>query len=119
MVSQENRLRYRSILIAREVKWLFCAVPERFLKVLLRRFLPGAVARWLFQSPEGAVTRAGEVLLADLREYSGLGRSAFNSDPLKMARIAGRQDVVLRIVNYLNLDEREVQKLMELDDGLE
>ncbi|WP_156522168.1 Bbp19 family protein [Croceicoccus mobilis] len=106
-VTPGNRLRWRAICVSRMVKDVFWAVvPRRWLW------------RWLFLDEEGRVHRPGEAVLADLRDYAGLGRSNFNSDPLMMARLAGRQDVALRIINYLNLDEAQVQQLMEIDDGL-
>ncbi len=117
-VTVENRLRYRAILIGREVKSIFHGVPDRFARRLVGRWLGPALWRWLFLSPDGEPTRAGEVLLAELREFAFVGRTTFDSDPLVMARREGRREVVLRILNYLNLDEVIVRKLMELDDGL-
>jgi hypothetical protein len=35
-----------------------------------------------------------------------------------MARRQGRRDVWLRISNYLLLDEEQVNRLMEVDDGV-
>lgn len=112
-VSEVNRARYRATMISREVKWLFQAIPERF-----RQRIRARLWRWLFLSPEGEVHRAGEIVLADLREFAA-GQPLFSPDPLTMARRAGRREVLERIVNYLNLDEQTVRKLMELDDGLE
>lgn len=112
-VTEENRMRYRAMLISREVKWLFMAVPERW-----RDAMQGLFWRWLFLAPDGTPHHAGEVLLADLREFA-TGQPLFSSDPLIMARRAGRREVFERIINYLNLDEDMVQKMMELDDGLE
>lgn len=117
-VTETNRLRFRHILIGREVKWLFMAVPTRFAEKILRRWFVGMVWRWLFLSPEGEVTRAGEVLLSELRDRYMLG-TAFSSDPLIMARNCGRREVVQEIIDYLNLDEYRVQQLMRLDDGLD
>jgi hypothetical protein len=113
-VSPENRLRYRSILIAREVKALLCAVPEI---MGLRR--PRQLWRWLFLGPDGKPHRAGNVVLADLRAFAGLDRATiFDPDPVVMAYREGKRAAAMRIFNYLNLDEADVQKLMELDDGL-
>jgi hypothetical protein len=113
-VSENNRLRYRAMLISREVKWLFQAIPERW-----RVRLTGWLARQLFLSPEGKVHHAGEIVLADLRDFAAVGMPIFSSDPLIMARRLGRREVVERLINYLNLDEGTVQQLMRLDDGLE
>lgn len=113
-VSETNRVRYRAMLISREVKWLLMATPDRW-----RQRLSGWVARQLFLAPNGQVHRSGEILLADLRDFAAVGMPIFSSDPLIMARRLGRREVVERIVNYLNLDEQAVQQLMRLDDGLE
>jgi len=67
---------------------------------------------------DGAVNRSGEAVLADLREFTFATKSAFSTDPLVMARREGRRDVMLRIMDFLNLDEDGVRKMMEIDDGL-
>lgn len=112
-VSAENRVRYRAILIGRAVKWVFKAVPDRW-----REHLAAPFWRWAFVSAEGQLHRSGEIMLADLREFC-TATPVFSTEPLVMARRAGRREVFERIVNYLNLDEAQVQKIMELDDGLE
>ncbi|OYX62732.1 MAG: hypothetical protein B7Y88_13850 [Sphingomonadales bacterium 32-64-17] len=117
-VSQANRIRYRATLISREVKALFKAVPSRFFERLAGRFLFGRLLRWLFLGREGEVHRAGEIVLAELRNRYML-KPVFSTDPLVMARRAGQREVLEDIFNYLNLDETTVRKLMELDDGLE
>ena len=104
-----NRRRVRAVLSARRFKELFAwAVPTRWL------------FRWLFRDESGALRRVGEHVLADLRGFcrASPGETIFDSDPLVMARREGRREVFMRIVNFLNLDEREVQQLMELDDGI-
>jgi hypothetical protein len=108
-VSETNRLRYRAVLISREVKALFHNVIPR-----------GILWRWAFFGADGTTLRTpGEILIADLREFAFLdGRSIFHSDAMVMARREGRREVGMRILNYLNLDENAVQKIMELDDGL-
>lgn len=113
-VSQTNKARYRAMLLARDFKWLFSAVPARF-KGRLRRWF----WRALFLAEDGKPHLVGEHALADLRDFAMVGRPIFSSDPLVTARRLGRREVVERIFNYLNLDEGTVQKLMELDDGLE
>lgn len=112
-VSVENRLRWKSILISREVKWIFKAVPTS-----LRERMQERLWRWLFISEDGQIHRAGEVLLADLRDFSSYGRVVVDSDPILMARREGRRDVFARIINYLGVDETVVHAMMELDDGL-
>jgi hypothetical protein len=93
-VSQINRLRFRATRLSREFKGMFLG-------------------------PDGTPHVPGEHALADLRDFAMVGQPIFSTDPLIMARRLGRREVVERIFNYLNLDEGIVQKLMELDDGLE
>lgn len=119
-VSERNRLRYRAIEISKAVKWIFCAVPERFAKDVLRRWFVGWILRWLFLGENGQVHRAGEIVLAELRDrYNYSNSSGFSQDPIVMARNVGRREVLQDLFAYLNLDERRVQTLMRLDDGLE
>lgn len=110
-ITTANRMRYRAILIAREVSWLFRAVPDRWAGAIT-----APLWRALFLAEEGHLHRAGEIVLADLREFAV--KPVFDPDPLVMARRAGRREVFDRIVNYLNLDEGAVQKIMQLDDGI-
>lgn len=118
-VSRDNRTRYRLILVSREVKSLFMAVPERLAKRLLGRWFFGVLLRWLFLGPDGSPHRAGEIVLAELRRRSGFGRySIFDPDPHVLAYREGQRAVVQELFNHLNLDERQVQTLMEVDDGL-
>ncbi len=117
-VSPENLVRFRAIMVSRWVKALFKGVPERFALAIARRTLFGMVLRWLFLSPEGKVHRAGEIVLAELRD-GYLLKSPFSSDPLEMARRAGQREVIEDLFHWLNLDEQAVQQLMRLDDGLE
>lgn len=118
-VTEENRFRYRQILVSREVKWVFVAVPERFAKAVLGRFLLGPLLRWLFLGPDGKPHRAGEIVLAELRRRTGMERySIFDPDPHVMAYREGQRAAMMMIFNLLNLDESAVQKLMEVDDGL-
>lgn len=112
-VSQRNQARYRAVLISREVKWLFVHVPSR-----IRGWLIGLAWRWLFKVDGEKMHRAGEVILADLRDFARVGMPIFDTDPLVMARRLGRREVVERIMNYLELDETVVQQLMQVDDGL-
>lgn len=89
-----NPLRVRAILMSREYKALFFG-------------------------ENGEIKMSGHRVLADLRDFTHLtAATIFSSDALEMARREGRREVGVRIMNYLNLDEEAVQKLMELDDGL-
>jgi hypothetical protein len=113
-VTQLNRARLRAILISQSAKSIWRGVPE-----MLGVSRPRWLLRWMFLGPDGDPHRAGEVVLADLRSFAGLDRpSIFDVDPCVMAFREGKRAVVLRIINYLNLDEKVVQKLMEIDDGL-
>lgn len=111
--TQKNWLRARAIKVARRVKWAFMAAPG----LVVRGWLLGWLWRAMFVGSDGRVHRGGEILLADLREFAFVGRTVFSSDPLLMARREGRREVVLRIMNYLNLDEDTVLQMMEVDDG--
>lgn len=117
-VSQANLIRYRAILIGREVKAIFRGRTERVARAIVGRFLLGWLMRWLFLAEEGKPTRAGEIVLAELRDRYALG-PIFSNDPLVMARRAGRREVFDDVINWLNLDEEIVQQLMRIDDGLD
>lgn len=69
--------------------------------------------------PEGAMTRDHEIVLADLRDHCFAVKSTFHADPYEAAQRQGRREAWLRISQHLNLDEEQVQKLVEIDDGLE
>ncbi len=118
-VSRDNRIRYRLILVSREFKAVLIGPPERFAKALLGRWFFGLLLRWLFLGPKDQPHRAGEIVLAELRRRSGFGKySIFDPDPHVLAYREGQRAVVQEIFNHLNLDEGQVQKLMEVDDGL-
>jgi hypothetical protein len=117
-VSEQNRIRYRAIQVSRQVKWIFMAPPERLARWLAGKLLFGMLLRWLFNGPDGKPHVAGEIVLAELRNRYALG-SVFSDDPLVMARKVGRREVFDDLIFYLNLDEGTVQRLMELDDGLD
>lgn len=105
--TQLNILRRRHIAVSRQIKDLFWRiVPRRWLW------------RWLFLDDRGELRRCGEAALADLREFAFVRRTSFHKDPLMMARAEGRREVALRIINYLDLDEAQVQQLIGADDGL-
>jgi|TARA_Y100000817_G_scaffold266837_1_gene223210 hypothetical protein len=119
-VSDKNRIRYRSIMLSREVKGLFGGMPERFGKRLLGRFLLGPILRWMFLAPDGEIHRGGEIVLAELARIAGYYRpTQFHEDPQVMAYRLGMRDLLRALLDYLYLDESSVQQLMELDDGLE
>lgn len=108
-----NQLREKSMRISRRFKGVFKGVPDRFAG-LLRRW----IWRWLFLSAEGKVHLGGHIVLHDLAKFCRMHQPTnFSTEPLIMARREGRREVYVRIINYLNLDEATVQKMMELDDG--
>ncbi len=112
-VTQANRIRYRAILLSRAFKWLFKAMPSRFQNRALAWFWKA-----MFLSEDGKPHLIGEQALADLRDFARVGQPIFSPDTHIVARWLGRREAVERIINYLNLDEATVQKLMQLDDGL-
>jgi len=68
----------------------------------------------------GNLTRSAEIALADLRRFCRGSTSTVTVspisrtiDPLAMAMAEGRREVWLRIVNYLELDERTISALRE------
>ncbi len=129
---ERNQRRWRAVQIARSWKGLLR--PAAGAATLWRsavatllwslRFLRnGEIRRALLYrivfTVEGDTLRlAANHVLADLRDYAFARTSAFDPDPIIMARRQGRRDVWLRISNYLDLDEATVQQLMEIDDGI-
>lgn len=119
--------RKRIIDLARGWKDLLIrAAPPAWLAAIAA--LLGLVAgrRWAYRAvftSDGATLRiASQHVLADLRSYCFANadgrRPIFSTDPVVMARRLGRREAFDRIINYLNLDEAQVQKLMEIDDGI-
>ena len=127
-VTDANRQRWRAILLSRQVKAVFCAVPERCSWILekpakwsLRAWFLRPILRWLFLSQkDGKPHRAGEAVLAHWRRKAGYNRPTnFDPDPHLMAFSEGVRANVQDLFTLLNLDESDVQNLMELDDGLD
>lgn len=113
-MTPENRLRWRYVLISRAWRTCLWLSPE-----WLRARWLGWLWRAMFLGPDGGPHRAAEIVLADLRDYALLDRpTIFDTDPLVMAYREGRRSVVMRMINYLNLDEDAVRKVMEVDDGI-
>lgn len=111
MAVMQNLIRRAAIGVSRIYKDLF------WLPVLPR----GWFYRWMFRGENGELRRSGEMVLSDLRDFcfAGPQDTIFDPDPLVMARREGRREVFLRIQYFLNLDEKTVQQLMEIDDGIE
>lgn len=127
-VTETNRARWRGILLSRQLKAILCMVPEQFgwileepVKWSLRRFFLRAILRWLFLSQiDGKPHRAGEIVLAHFRRRAGYHRPTnFTPDPHLMAFREGVRSTVEEFFTLLTLDESDVRKMMELDDGLE
>lgn len=107
MAGQQNALRAWSVRMSRVFKdWLIGGViPRRWFYA------------WLFKGEDGELRKPGEFVLADLRDFAKLNQvEIFHNDASVQAYRLGKQAVVRRIIYFLNLDERTVQKLMELDD---
>lgn len=117
-VSADNQERFYRMQVARAWKEIFMGVPERAARWIAGTFLVRWIWRWLFLSAEGELSRAGEIVLADLRN-DFLLRGQFHKDPIEMARRVGQREVIEQLFYYLALDEKRVQQLMELDDGFE
>lgn len=77
----------------------------------------------LFAGHRTGQTADAYVVLADLKFWAGLPDSPMRkgsdgmSDPIETARIAGRQEAVLRIVAFLNLPDETFMTLTEPNDG--
>lgn len=114
---QRNAFRARAIAVSRSFKDVFRpGGASRWLRWLM---LVPALRAWSYRvvfTADGTVLRrTAEHVLADLRDFSFARTSAFDPDPIIMARRQGRRDVWLRISNYLTLDEAAVQHIMEID----
>lgn len=70
------------------------------------------------------VSLDGEHVLADLRKFARIGEATFpvaidghmRMDPIKLARMEGRREVVWRILGHINLDEAAIQTFVEVSD---
>lgn len=79
-----------------------------------------------FMGEDGRPTYEGERALAELRNFARMGHGpndhAFlrdlegRIDPISMARIEGRREVVARIARFLELDPAAVQQFVEVDN---
>lgn len=71
----------------------------------------------------GELTLEGRTVLADLSEQaklhnSGIRRNAAGElDSAELIRIEGRREIVLRLTNFLKLDQRVLEQNVEVDDG--
>lgn len=90
-----------------------------FLQRLINR---RASYRRVFFDADGNVGRDAEIVLADLKRFCRASSSTMvvspiskTVDPYAMALAEGRREVWMRIMNYLHLDERTIQRLTEED----
>lgn len=91
---------------------------------VIERILRRKVAyRRLFFDASGNINRDAEIVLADLRRFCrATGSTAVVSpvsksvDPIAMAMAEGRREVWLRLMAHLHVDERQVFKLVEVDE---
>lgn len=102
------------------------AVKER-VKSATRRILvrTSVCFKACFHGEDGKPTFEGERVLADLRNFARLGHGKDDHsflrdlegriDPLSMARIEGRREVVRRMCKMLDLDPATVQQFVEVD----
>lgn len=69
--------------------------------------------RLLFRAQDKKLNQAAKIVLSDLRVFCHGTQSAFDKDPIEMARKAGRQEVFQRIMNFLEVDYSEYYQLVE------
>jgi hypothetical protein len=109
-----NLKRLRAIQLSRPFKRLFLAEPK------MVEAEPEGVeisAERLFFGENSLLKDDAQMVLSDLRDFCFARTSTFSNDALAMARREGRREVWLRLIGFLNLDEKQVQTMMEVDDG--
>lgn len=81
-----------------------------------------------FLGEHGIATLEAEHVIADLRKFAKLGTHKDHSflrdltgrlDPIAMARIEGRREVVNRLIDFLELEPTTVRGFVEVDNGSE
>jgi hypothetical protein len=101
---------------------------SRQLEGLLRRHARelGRCVKACLVGEDGKPTLEGATVLADLRKFAKLRShkdTAFlrdltgRTDPLAMARIEGRREVVNRLLDFMELDPDAARALVEVDSG--
>lgn len=89
---------------------------EELRERLVRRFR-GKRFRYMevFGAAEETRTAAQRQVLAELARYAGIGRSHFlrmgAADPLQLARLEGRREMVLLIQEALHMSEERLARL--------
>lgn len=70
--------------------------------------------RLIYNTEQGEeLSEAAKVALADLKIFCNGTRSIYSSDALDMARMAGRQEVFQRVMNFLQIDYSEFYLLQD------
>jgi hypothetical protein len=72
--------------------------------------------RACFLGEDGALTIHAEKMLADLNRFCRGNASCFDPDPRIHALIEGRREVLLRILEFLNVDSAVLAQLVEVKD---
>lgn len=67
----------------------------------------------LLQQKGGEPNEAAKIALADLRHFCKGTQSPFASDPYETARMVGRQEVFMRIMQFLHYDFSKIYDLEE------
>jgi hypothetical protein len=80
-----------------------------------------AYYREVFGAPDAEPTRAQAAVIQDLRKFCYAdARTAQHArdgsiDPLAMALLEGRREVILRILRYLNLSDRALERIEQME----
>lgn len=71
--------------------------------------------RHIMRGDNGELHEASKIALADLRVFCNGTRSNFDADAMQMARMEGRREVFMRVMNFLNYD---YSKILELEEDI-
>lgn len=80
-------------------------------------------AKQCFLGDTGEATIEAQRVIADLRKFAKMDDHSFlrdlggRIDPLSIARIEGRREVVRRLINFLELDPMVAEHFVEVDNG--
>ena len=88
---------------------VFHSLGERARRILNKRLS----YRQCFCNPDGSLTTAGARVFRDLALYSSAFRTTFRTDPLEMARLAGRREMFLKMQAMLQLPDEEFLKSID------
>jgi hypothetical protein len=73
--------------------------------------------RTIFLGEDEKLHAAGQAALAHLRIFCNATKSKFSSDPLQLARMAGREEVLIEIMTFINYDYSQLYDLEETSDN--